>query len=76
MDNTPEQDAFNEQLSYLEGGGMGEVMELADVAKKMGAPKVKMDTDMAIALCTLAARQLGMGETAGGATHSSSVTPL
>lgn len=39
---------------YLETGGLGEVVGLTDMAKKMGQPKVQMDTDMAMALCILA----------------------
>lgn len=40
---------------YLTEGGLGEVIGLADAAKQMGQPKVQMDTDMALALCWLAA---------------------
>jgi hypothetical protein len=43
-----------EAKSYLETGGLGEVMGLAKLARDMSQPKVQMDTDMAIALCLLA----------------------
>lgn len=39
---------------YLEAGGLGEVIGLAEMSKSMGFPKVQMDTDMAMALCLLA----------------------
>lgn len=39
---------------YLEMGGLGEVLGLAEMSKSMGFPKVQMDTDMAMALCLLA----------------------
>lgn len=43
---------------YLETGGLGEVAGLAEISRGMGAPKVQMDTDMAIALCMLAQEAL------------------
>lgn len=43
-----------EVQSYLETGGLGEVMGLASLARDMSQTKVQMDTDMAIALCLLA----------------------
>ena len=43
-----------EAKSYLETGGLGEVIGLASLARDMSQPKVQMDTDMAIALCLLA----------------------
>ena len=46
--------AIKEAMEYLETGGLGEVMGLADMAARAGHPKVQMDTDMAIALCQLA----------------------
>jgi hypothetical protein len=45
---------IKEAKSYLETGGLGEVLGLATVAKEMEQPKVQMDTEMAIALCILA----------------------
>lgn len=43
---------------YLETGGLGETIGLAEMAKTMGYPKVQMDTDMAMALCLLASEAL------------------
>ena len=43
--------------AYLRDGGIGEVYGLADLAMRLGQQKVQMDTDMAIALCRLAAPQ-------------------
>lgn len=45
----------DEARTYLLTGGLGEVIGLADVARDLGSPKVQMDTDMALALCELAA---------------------
>jgi hypothetical protein len=39
---------------YLDNGGLGETLGLAWAAMEAGAPKVQMDTDMAIALCQMA----------------------
>ena len=48
----------NEQIAdaikYLETGGLGEVIGLTSIAIGNLAPKVQMDTDMAMALCLLA----------------------
>lgn len=48
----------DEAMRYLLTGGLGEVMGLADMARNMNQPKVQMDTDMALALCTLAAESV------------------
>lgn len=42
-------------LDYLKTGGLGEVAGLADTAMRHGYPKVQSDTDMAVALCVMAA---------------------
>lgn len=47
-------DGIKEATEYLETGGLGEVIGLADVAIQMGQPKVQMDAEMAMALCILA----------------------
>lgn len=44
--------------AYLETGGLGEVIGFASMYMDAGEPKVQMDTDMAIALCILAAEAL------------------
>lgn len=44
---------------YLEGGGLGETLGLAYMARDMGSPKVQMDTDMAVALCLMASEAVG-----------------
>lgn len=44
--------------SYLETGGLGEVIGLTDIAIQMDQPKVQMDADMAMALCLLASEAL------------------
>lgn len=49
--------AIDEARKYLETGGIGETIGLAYAALQSGAPKVAMDTDMAIALCQLAAER-------------------
>lgn len=46
--------AIKEAMEYLETGGLGEVMGLADMALNAEQPKVQMDTELAIALCQLA----------------------
>lgn len=51
---TPMASDIDEAKSYLETGGLGEVIGLTDIAIKMGQPKVQMDADMAMALCMLA----------------------
>lgn len=43
-----------EAKRYLETGGLGEVIDLTSISLQTGAPKVQMDTDMAMALCLLA----------------------
>jgi hypothetical protein len=43
-----------EAKRYLETGGLGEVIGLTSISLEAGAPKVQMDTDMAMALCLLA----------------------
>lgn len=43
-----------EAKQYLETGGLGEVIGLTSISLQAGAPKVQMDTDMAMALCMLA----------------------
>lgn len=40
---------------YLASGGLGEVFGLADLTMRSGGEKVQMDTDLALALCMLAA---------------------
>lgn len=47
-----------EAMHYLETGGLGEVIGLTDIALRADQPKVQMDTDMAMALCTLAGEAL------------------
>lgn len=47
-----------EATEYLEGGGLGEVIGLTDIAAGMGQSKVQMNTDMAMALCMLAIEAL------------------
>lgn len=49
---------------YLETGGLGETMGLALMAAEANQPKVQMDTDMAVALCQLAAEALSAREAA------------
>lgn len=51
----PEYDE-EDAMRYLLTGGLGEVIGLADMARNMNWPKVQMNTDMAMALCTLAGR--------------------
>lgn len=46
-------------LRYLKTGGLGEVIGFTDIALRGGHPKVQMDTDMAMALCVMAARARG-----------------
>lgn len=41
-------------MEYLCTGGLGETIGLAEMSRDVGAPKVQMDTDMAMALCLLA----------------------
>lgn len=43
---------------YLADGGLGEVIGLTDMAIKAERPKVQMDSEMAMALCLLAAEAL------------------
>lgn len=43
-----------ESTTYLETGGLGDVIGLTSAAMKMGEPKVQMDSAMAMALCVLA----------------------
>jgi len=45
---------FKEATEYLETGGIGEVYGLAEMSLRLGAPKVQIDADMAMALCLLA----------------------
>jgi len=47
-----------EATTYLETGGLGEVIGLTDLARQMEQSKVQMDTDMAMALCLLAGEAL------------------
>lgn len=47
-------DKTQEAIDYLKDGGLGEVIWLASESLRLGAPKVQMDTDMALALCELA----------------------
>lgn len=49
-----QKEKIEEAIKYLETGGLGEVTGLAVMSNDLGHPKVQMDTDMAIALCTLA----------------------
>lgn len=54
-----------EAFGYLTTGGLPEVLALAEAAKFGGAPKVQMDTEMAIVLCQLAAEAIdrrGIGQ--------------
>lgn len=46
--------AIDDATQYLETGGLGEVIGMAQISWEMGHKKVQMDTDMAIALCILA----------------------
>ena len=46
---------IHEAMDYLKTGGLGEVMGMAAVTQEAGLPKVEMDTEMALALCELAA---------------------
>jgi hypothetical protein len=48
----------DEAKTYLETGGLGEVVGLATMAIDAGHPKVQMDSDMALALCLLAGEAL------------------
>lgn len=48
-------DNISEARRYLETGGLGEVIGITDLAMRGGSPKVQMDTDMALALCFMAA---------------------
>lgn len=43
---------------YLETGGLGEVVGLTELSMSQGFRKVQSDTDMAMALCLLAAEGL------------------
>lgn len=47
-----------ESKTYLETGGLGEVMGLATAAMRFELPKVEMDSQMAVALCLLAQEAL------------------
>lgn len=47
-------DGLDDAMTYLICGGVGEVTVLARQALDAGAPKVQIDTDMALALCLLA----------------------
>lgn len=49
-----QKEKIEENIRYLEDGGMGEVTGLAMMSKDLGQAKVQMDTDMALALCVLA----------------------
>lgn len=52
----------DESRAYLETGGLGEVVGFTDLARQMNQPKVQMDTDMAMALCQMAAEGLAKKE--------------
>ncbi len=45
---------FDFAMKYLETGGLGEVVGIADMARQMDLPKVVCATDTAMALCVLA----------------------
>lgn len=45
---------IEDAMDYLRTGGLGETMGLAQMAADMGAPKIQLDTDMAMALLILA----------------------
>lgn len=45
---------IDEATDYLQDGGIGELIGLAEVAIRMSQPKVQMDAPMAMALCLLA----------------------
>jgi len=47
-----------EAKTYLETGGLGEVIGLTSVAIGAGQEKVQMDASMAMALCILASEAL------------------
>ena len=59
-DNLP--DGVRSSLEYLRTGGLGEVIGFTSMALEMGEPKVQSDTDMAMALCLLAADALDAAE--------------
>lgn len=44
-----------EAIDYLKDGGLDEVIGLAAVTQEANLSKVQMDTEMALALCELAA---------------------
>lgn len=46
--------SVEEATTYLETGGLGEVIGFTSMAMQSGQPKVQMDSDMAMALCLLA----------------------
>lgn len=48
-------------MDYLTTGGLGEVIGITDMARKMGSPKVQSDTDMVMALCILASLAIDAG---------------
>lgn len=49
---------YREAYEYLTQGGLPEVLALADAARYGGAPKVQLDTEMALVLCHLAMDRL------------------
>jgi hypothetical protein len=49
-----QRDKIDAARRYLETGGLGEVIGLADITYRYGGEKVQMDTDMALALCFMA----------------------
>jgi hypothetical protein len=55
-DNLPHDVA--ESLAYLRTGGLGEVIGMADMARRSGMAKVQMDSAMAVALGILASDAL------------------
>lgn len=54
-ENNKMRSGYREAYGYLSTGGLPEVLALADVALRGGAPKVQLDTEMALVLCHLAA---------------------
>ena len=48
----------DEAMAYLLDGGLGEVIGLTSAAHEMDEPQVVINTDMAMALCLLAAKAI------------------
>ncbi len=53
-DHNQMRSGYREAFGYLSTGGLPEVLALADAARRGGAPKVQLDTEMALVLCRLA----------------------